>query len=657
MLRPARVAAAVTLAALTGGFALPSPARADGPMRLDSQVTDEVGALDGRQSEVTAALDRLRADGGLQLFVVYVRSFDGTPAQEWADQTATRSDLGLRDAILAVATHDRAYAYAFDTGFPLTDTQLDVVATVAIEPALAANDWAGAAVAAADGYRAVLAGQPVPSPQIRPGEADPGGGRGAGTWIAGAFCLLLVVGGVLLVLWLLRRRRPRPAAPAGPSTAELTARANDLLVELDNDLRASEQELALATGRYGAEATASFTAALESARQDVAEAFRLRLTLDETPGPDEATRRSTLEEIIRRCTAADGRLDAESEAFDALRDIEARVEAEAAELAERRAATEARIPAATAALEAVRARYVGPVATAIAGNVDQARQRLEFAGSVTGQATEAVAAGDRPRAALAVRAAEEALDQAATLLDAVERGRSDLDAARAAVDALVAEVESDLAAARAAQPAAASLAGAITGAEQALAAARAAVAGPTTDPLAATARLEEADAALDRALAEIRVAGERAARARAMLDHALLAARAEVAAAGDFIATRRGAVASQPRAWLAQAQQHLARAEALAASDPVAALPEAQRAGQLAAEASRAAQSNVDQWAPPGIGGGGGGGTDLLLGVLLGGILSGGGGGRSRGWGGGGFRGGGFGGSGSRSRRTGGGRF
>ncbi|MGN9912859.1 TPM domain-containing protein [Phytohabitans sp. LJ34] len=685
MLRPARVAVAVALAILTGGFALAAPARADRPMRLDGQVTDEVGALDGRRAEVEAALDRLRADGGLRLFVVYVRSFDGTPAQQWADETATRSDFGRRDAVLAVATRDRSYAYAFDTEFPLTDTQLDVVAAVAIEPALSANDWAGAAVGAADGYRAVLAGQAVPSPRIRPGEADPGGGGGAGTWIAGALCLLAVVAGVLLVLWLLRRRRPRPPAPAGPSTAELTTRANDLLVELDNDLRTSEQELALATGRYGAEATASYTAALESARQDVAEAFRLRLTLDETPGPDEATRRSTLEEIIRRCTAADGRLDAESEAFDALRDLEARVEAEAAEATERRTALEARIPAASAALDAVRAGYVGPAATAIAGNVDQARQRLEFAASVTAQATEAVAAGDRPRAALAVRAAEEALDQAGTLLDAVERGRTDLDAARAGIDALLAEVEADLAAARAARqatagsaaevtasrpetaglpaevtasrPETAGLAAAVAVAEQALAAARAAVAAPTIDPLSVTARLEAADAALDRALAEIRDAGERAARARAMLDHALLAARAEVAAAGDFIATRRGAVASQPRAWLAQAQQHLARAEALAASDPAAALPEAQRASQLAAEAGRSAQSNVDQWSPPGFGGGGGG-TDVLLGVLLGGILSGGGGGgRSRGWGGGGFRGGGFGGSGSRARRTGGGRF
>src|SRR5687767_8001910 len=122
MSRPARALAAAVLALLAGGFLLPGPVLADGPMRLPDQVTDKVGALDGREAEVTAALDRLRADSGLRLFVVYVRSFDGTPAQRWADETATRSDFGRRDAVLAVATHDRSYAYAFDTAFPLTDT-------------------------------------------------------------------------------------------------------------------------------------------------------------------------------------------------------------------------------------------------------------------------------------------------------------------------------------------------------------------------------------------------------------------------------------------------------------------------------------------------------------------------------------------------------
>jgi uncharacterized membrane protein YgcG len=629
----------VLLASLIGVASVAAPARADSPMRLDGQVTDEVGALGGRKPEVTAALDRLRDAGGLQLFVVYVKSFDGTPAQEWADETATRSDLGRRDAVLAVATGDRAYAYAFDAAYSLTDAQLDNVAAVAIEPALRENDWAGAAIGAADGYRAVLAGQPVPTPAITPGDPDPDGGGGSSV-LGAVVCLGIAALLVALLVWLVirsRRRRPR-ATTAGPppvSTADLTTRANALLVELDNDLRASEQELSLATGRYGAEATASFTAALESARQDVAEAFRLRLTLDETPEPDEPARRAALEEIIRRCEAADQRLDAESEAFDELRGLESRIEPERQELSERRAAAEAKLPATGAAIEALRGRYTGPVVAGLLGNADQARERLDFAGTALAE----VQPADPPRAALTLRAAEEAVAQAETLIGSVERAQSDLDGARAGIEALLAEVESELAAA---PPNAGA---AVTAAQQAVASTRTALTQPAMDPLSAVQALEQADAALDRALAEQRDAAERAARARTMLDHALPAARAEVSAAGSFIATRRGAVASQARASLAVAQRLLARAEALATTDPAAAVADAQRAQQLAADAGRSAQSDVHSWSS-------GSTSDLLTGMLLGGIMSG-GGGRS----GGGFRGGGFGGSGSRARRTGGGRF
>ena len=142
-------------------------------------------------------------------------------------------------------------------------------------------------------------------------------------------------------------------------------------------------------------------------------------------------------------------------------------------------------------------------------------------------------------------------------------------------------------------------------------------------------------------------------------------ARAEVAAASDFVTTRRGAVGGQARTWLAEAQRQLARAEAFAATDPVSALAAAQEAHRLAASAGQSARTDVDGWSSGGSWGGGrgGGAGDVVLGAILGGILSGGGGGgRSRGggWGGGGGGGGwsgGFGGSGARSRRGGGGRF
>ena len=145
-------------------------------MRLEEQLTDKVDALGDRRGEAQAALDRLYQETQLQLFVVFVESFDGMPSLQWAERTAAISGLGDRDALLAVATGDRSYAYTVDQNFPLTDAQLSEVAATAIEPALAANDWAGAVVGAADGYRAALAGQPVQPPAIVPGDPDPGGG-------------------------------------------------------------------------------------------------------------------------------------------------------------------------------------------------------------------------------------------------------------------------------------------------------------------------------------------------------------------------------------------------------------------------------------------------------------------------------------------------
>jgi uncharacterized membrane protein YgcG len=676
--------AAVVLAILAVAF-LPGPARADGPLRLSDQLTDKAGVLGTRAGEARAALDELRAATGLQLFVVFVHSFDGTRAQDWTERTATRSDLGDRDALLAVATRDRSYAYSFDQAYPLSDAQLSAVAQTAIEPALARNDWAGAVVAAANGYRAALAGQPIPTPVVQPGPPDTDGGGGPGGGLVTGLVAVGVVGVAGAGGYALYRRRRRAAAPADagpggapagppqPTTEELSARANSLLIDLDNELRGSEQELEIARGQYGGEATAAFTAALEDARREVAEAFRLRMTLDEpsrsdrAAPADEPATRVALTEIIRRCEEADRRLDAEADAFDRLREIEPQVERMSTELGDRRAALAARVPAAESTVDGLRQRYVGEGIATVAGNPAQARERLGFAAAALTRAGEAVAGGRRAEAALAVRAAEEALGQVDTLLAAVDQAGRDLDAARTAVDALLAEVESEITATRSSGPDTdGTLAAAAAAGTEAVAAVRAGRSRPTTDPQADLRRLQEADAVLDKALAASREAAQRDAKARARLDRALPAARAEVAAAGDYLTTRRGALGAQPRTLLAEAQRQLARAEGLATSDPAAALTAAQDATRLAQSASQAARTDVDSWSSgAGSWGGGGGGGDAFLGALLGGILA--GGGRSRGgWGGGGSHGGGgwgggwgggFGGSGSRSGRGGGGRF
>src|ERR687895_2011580 len=130
-------------------------AAAEPPMRLDDRVTDRAGVLgtDG-VAQVQAAIERLRADTGVDLFVVFVESFDGAGGQEWADETAVRSQLGEEDALLAVAVRDRAYGVSVADGFPISESRVDDIRTEDVEPRLASGAWADAAVAMADGLRA-----------------------------------------------------------------------------------------------------------------------------------------------------------------------------------------------------------------------------------------------------------------------------------------------------------------------------------------------------------------------------------------------------------------------------------------------------------------------------------------------------------------------
>ncbi|MDD1062800.1 TPM domain-containing protein [Streptomyces cocklensis] len=680
-------------------------ALADDPIRLSrsGQITDRVGALQGRTAQVTAALDRLHDARHLQLFVAYVNGFSGRSPQDWANATATRSGLGRQDILLAVATRDRQYAVSADQDSGLTQTQLDEVSSTAIEPALRQNDWAGAAVGAANGYDAVLAGRPVTAPPITPGAADPGG-TAAGN---GAADLWIPVGAVaaagLVALYAVRRRRAATAGgappPAGPPPGpggrtrryaprqtplpELDAQARKLLVATDDAVRTSQEDVGFAAAQFGETAAQPFTEAVDYAKGELTAAFRLRQQLDDAFPVDDETRRQMLDEILSRCTQADRRLDAESESFDRLRAMEANAP-QVLEQAEAKAtALPGRIAGAEAALAPLSAAYAGSAVEPVAGHPAEARDRLEFARSSLDQARAAIGT-DHGRAAVFVRAAEGALGQATTLADSVTRRAEELRAADAGLRAALTGTDADLAEARgllgapappgASAPGHGDLRGRIARAEAVVADVRAELAGGRYDPIAGLRRVEEADAGLDEALAGAREqeVGER--RARELLDQALLAARSEVAAAHDVITTHRGAIGSQARTRLAEAERRLQQAGAAAPADAFAALAHARDADRLAREAQRLARqdvggfvgvSNGGRRGGPGMGGMGGA---VLGGIILGELFGNGRGARGgigslggrRGLGSGGFGGAGpgsFGGGRTRGRMGGGGRF
>ncbi len=126
------------------------------PMRLDQAVTDSSGVLNSEQlAEVTSAVTNLQAARDVRLWVVYVDAFK-IPPGEWARATGSLTNMGDRDAILAVATTQRKYAFLVSSAASNDSKQaVGDMRRNNIEPRLRDGDFAGAAVAAATGLQAL----------------------------------------------------------------------------------------------------------------------------------------------------------------------------------------------------------------------------------------------------------------------------------------------------------------------------------------------------------------------------------------------------------------------------------------------------------------------------------------------------------------------
>nr|WP_227412016.1 MULTISPECIES: TPM domain-containing protein [unclassified Cryobacterium] len=634
-------------------LATPTAAFAEDPVDLGgAYIFDSVGAVRGQEGAIMDSLDQLAAETDAQLFVVYVDSFEGVPAgSSWADITAEQNGLGNDDVLMAVAVEDRIYQMSYPSEFELSESETRQIESELIEPRLSDSDWAGAAIAAADGLREKI--------------TDPGFPWG---WVL--LGLVVVVGLALFIRS--RVRKGRAVAAEKLNAKQLDQRASILLVQLDDEIKTSEQELDFAVAQFGEETAKPFVHALGSAKDKARAAFELRQKLDDAFPESAEERRSMTLQIVELAEAGDKELDAQADAFDELRALEQTAPEQLVTVRTDTDQARGRLEAAKQTLVTLQRDYSPAAVAMVAGNPKQAEDLLTFATGRATEAEQALAAGKTGPAAVAVRAAQAAVGQVTQLLDAVERIAADLREAQAALSAAVSDTEQDLAAARALPLDDPQLAPAIAAAEAALSAA-----ASGDDPVNSLTNLHKANEQLDAVLASVREEQEKVRRAAGALDQAIFSARAEISAAHDFITTRRGVIRDTARTRLSEAMRHLDGAVAVATTDPVAALAHARAASNLAQQALSSAQYDLQGYSVPGYGGGFGGrgssvGTDIggaIIGGIIGGMLSGGGrGGGIFGGGGGGF-GGGFGGGGrsgsfggrsrgfSGGRRSSGGRF
>jgi len=637
-------------------------AEATSPVDLGgAHVVDTVNVVGTRGAEITAATDSLYAKTKLQLFVVYVDSFTGvTDKRAWASSVAQRNGLGANDILLAVATVDRNYSIHYGTAAPDASTR-GAIETNDIIPALKNNDWVGAAVAAAKGYAGASGSSTGSTSTGSGGESHQGppGNSGAGSALPVVIILILLALVALGIVFSARSRRARVAVgvasdPPGPTQDQLDRRATSLLVQLDDSLKTSEQELGFAVAQFGTEVTRPFSASLETAKSQVAEAFSIRQKLDDSVPESPEEKRTMTARIIELCETADTELDAQADAFDDLRKLEENAPSALAAVVTDAEAVKARLEIARATLAQLQASYSPAALSSIASNPQQIDTLLAFVGTAGSSAEAAITTGDSSVAAINVRAAQASIGQTTHLLDSIDTLAAALADARSKLDTAVADTRRDLATARA-LPAQVSdsLGEPIAAAESALSAVTTGD-GPS-DPLTSLASLSRANAALDRVLDSVRDEQQKMQSAVAQLPTVMSTASSQISAANDFITTRRGGVGTAARTRVSEATRHLDTAVGLATADPIQALAEANLAQALASQALSLAQNDVDSASSVGgMGGGlgrslGGGFGGAILGGLIGGMLTGGGNGGI--FGGGDFGGGGFGGS---SRSSGG---
>lgn len=646
-MRPARLLSLLA-AILTAAVLVAPSAAAESPFRLPDYVTDNAGVLSDRQlADVQRSVDQLYSERRVRLWVVFVDSFAPQGAVGWAQQTRTISDLGNEDAILAVATGQRSYAFlvppAASGG---TSTKVDDIRRNQIEPALREENWAGAANAAASGLAAI-------------GKGGSGGGGGTLSLVPLALAAgigLMVIGA--LMLWNKRRRRKRheaavaaakridptdPTALASVPIDALDELSRSVVVDVDNAVRTSANELVLAVEEFGEFQTTPFAAAVDNARETLKQAFNVRQKLDDNVPEPLSERRDLLTRVVVSAAKANRELAAQNEAFHQMRDLVINSPERLNALTRQLVAVTARVDPSEQTLAQLHTEFAESALQSVGRNVNAARERLAFADQAItrGRALAATpVAGEVGELVDCVRGAEAALQQANTMLDAVDSAASDIRRAVTALPAAIEDIQQGIASAdgQLARGGAVKANELATARIAAIDAVTEAQANGTADPLGTFTRLTQADADLDRLLAEVTEEREAAARLQRSYEQALFTAQSRVRSVSEYIDTRRGSIGPEARTRLNEATRQLEAAQATSKGDVGAAIAHANGASLLAAQAQQLANEDVRAAQRQYQSHHRGNQSDMgavIGGIILGNILSGGlgrGGGGGGGW-------------------------
>jgi predicted nucleic acid-binding Zn-ribbon protein len=465
--------------------------------------------------------------------------------------------------------------------------------------------------------------------------------------LLGVLGLIVVAVVVLMIVMRYRARRRRAAALAAarrvdPTDADALAALpvealDDLsrskVVDVDNALRTSSNELTVAIDEFGAGRTDPFSKAVDNAKAALSQAFTVRKQLDDGTPLTAEQRRQLLTTVIVSAARADRELESQTEAFEQLRDLVVNAPSLLDGLTQQYVELTSRVTPTEQRLVELHSEFDAAALTSVSGNIATAKERLAFADRNISSARDLAGqsvSGQQAGLVDSFRAAESALGQARALLDAVDTAADDIRRAIAALPSVIADLEAGVKQANGRlQPTqnrksahTRDLIAARDAAARALDDARG---GGSADPLSAFVRLTQADTVLDRLLATLANEEANADRLNRSFEQAVFTAESRVRGVSEYIDTRRGSIGADARTRLEEAKRHLQAAQGKKSTNIAEAIAHANVASTLAAQAQSLANADVQSAEHAYARRRGGNDTGALLGgIIVGDLLSGG---------------------------------
>ena len=545
-------------------------AHADSPVTITSTVTDPHSFLSDSQAQsASQSLSKLKS-GGLDAYVVLVTDFSDQAPVKWCEAAGTKSGLSNSSLVLVIATEQRVAATCGNTDQKGIADSAVVSAFAAAKTELGkANPLdADTVVSAIQAYSSSLkAAQSsgVTTTKTRATSAARSSSTStsdSSTFLFGSIILfffftVLILLPIILITAIVRSQRKTRKTVVGTQEQQRVQSTLDLarmLLDADDVVRASEDEIEFARAQFGPDAVASFSSAIDNARALVSRGFALQRGNEDGSNPVST---QEMNDFINRLNAAMNQLVQERQSFTERRNKEANIGEQVSDLLDSIAQTRNQISQAEMDLQTLKLAYSAEAIASLIGRPDQARALLDQAETSAKEALAAQQSGQNAYETLEV--ARRALALARHQLESITQAPDQLARSSELLTAAIGSITSDISDVTRLKADPVAFKPLVDSAQAAISGGHAAQNGQG-DPLAALESLRLAEAALDEALAPLRSAEERAQRAQSGIDALLSQADSEVARANQHITSHGSLVGFDARSQLSFARSALQNA-------------------------------------------------------------------------------------------------